>query len=150
MKTLVILGTARGESNTLRAVEKLCPFSDYELIDLRALRVGQYEYDHSVNRDDDFHSIALKMQQADNIVFATPVYWYAMSGLLKILFDRFSELLSTYKPIGRSLKGKKTYLISTGSDPELPPGFEIPFKLTSEYFEMEFVKSYYQAASTIA
>lgn len=66
-----------------------------------------------------------------------------MSGTLKVFFDRLTELLSTHKPIGKSLKGKKTYLISTGTDPVLPVGFEIPFKMTSEYFEMTFENTYY-------
>jgi hypothetical protein len=55
------------------------------------------------------------------------------------------DLLSTHKPIGKSLKGKSTFLISTGTDPELPEGFEIPFKLTSEYFEMRYQKAFYLA-----
>lgn len=143
MKNIVILGTAREGSNTLKAIKELCPFDEYEIIDLRLFNISLYSYDRTLNLNDDFHSIALKMQIADNIIFATPVYWYSMSSNLKIFFDRLTDLLSTYKPIGKSLKGKKTYLISTGTDSELPEGFETPFRLTSVYFDMEFVKSFY-------
>jgi multimeric flavodoxin WrbA len=89
------------------------------------------------------------MGDAETIIFATPVYWYAMSGLMKVFFDRFTELLSTHKPLGKALKGKKIYLISTGSESELPPGFETPFKLTSEYFEMNYIKGVLSANQAI-
>jgi hypothetical protein len=41
-KTIVILGTARRDSNSLAAVEELCPYSSYELIDLRKLKIALY------------------------------------------------------------------------------------------------------------
>lgn len=67
-----------------------------------------------------------------------------MSFRLKNFFDRLSDLLSTYKPIGKALKGKRTILISTGSDAQLPEGFEVPFRLTSDYFGMIFERSFYK------
>ena len=142
---LVILGSARTDSDTLKAVKKLCPVTDYNLVDLCEKRVGHYSYDHSRNDGDDFLAIVQQMQTAETIIFATPVYWYAMSGIMKVFFDRLTELLSTYKAIGKSLKGKRVYLISSGSDPELPPGFETPFKLTCEYFQMNYVGALYRS-----
>jgi multimeric flavodoxin WrbA len=143
MKTIVILGTAREESNTLSAIKEICPFDDYELIDLRTLQIDSYSYTGPTGTDD-FLMVAEKMKIAENIIFATPVYWYAMSFTLKNFFDRLTDLLSTYKSIGKALKGKRTYLISTGSDTELPDGFEVPFRLTSNYFEMIYVRAFYR------
>lgn len=140
-KVLVILGTARDESNTLKAIRAHLPFKDYELIELHKMDIGLYEY---ANRNtDDFLDIALKMSVADTIVFATPVYWYAMSGVLKVFFDRLTELITTSKDVGRALKGKEVYLLATGSEEELPEGFEVPFKKTSEYFDMHYMRAYY-------
>lgn len=141
MKTLIIHGAAPGHHKTFDAVGKLSPFKDFELVDLLNFKIHPYNYDQSKNSHDDFKTIVKKMLEAENIIFATPVYWYAMSGTLKNFFDRFSDLLRT--PEGRALKGKKTYLIATGSDPELPPGFETPFRLTSEYFEMDYQRAFY-------
>lgn len=45
--------------------------------------------------------------------------------------------------MGRALAGKRVFLISTGTDPELPKGFEVPFKRTSEYFSMEYMSALY-------
>lgn len=144
MKNLVILGTARDDSNTKKAVEKLCPFKDYELIELHQLQIQPYTYNSTNDLDDDFLAIAMKMQNADHIIFATPVYWYSMSAQLKVFFDRLTDLLYQHKAIGRSLKGKKVYLIVSGADAELPEGFEVPFRRTAEYFEMKFQKSFYE------
>jgi multimeric flavodoxin WrbA len=142
-KTLVILGTNRDESNTLKALKENLPFADYQLVELHKFKLQHYTYDRNNKPNDDFLSIASKMTEVENIVFATPVYWYAMSGVMKIFFDRLSELISTSKPLGRALSGKSVYLFSTGSELEMPDGFEVPFKRTSEYFEMKYVKSIY-------
>ncbi len=83
------------------------------------------------------------MTEHETIVFATPVYWYAMSGTMKIFFDRLTELTTKEKHLGHALAGKRTFLIASGTDPELPAGFEVPFRRTSSYFEMEFIKAFY-------
>ena len=144
MKTIVISGSARAESNTRKAIAALCPFPDYELIDLLEYKIEHYHYASAKADQDDFYAIATKMRMADHIVFATPVYWYSMSGRLKVFFDRLTDLLYAHKEIGKALHGKKTYLIACGTDPALPPGFDVPFRMTSEYFGMIFAKSLYQ------
>lgn len=148
-KTLILLGTARGDSNTERAVRNFFGPDEAEWIDLRRHRLAPYDYDHTVNAEDDFLAIANKMRDADRIVFATPVYWYAMSAQLKILFDRLTELLTTHKPIGKALRGKSVLLVATGSDSALPEGFEIPFQKTAEYFEMEYQGAHYLSAAAL-
>ena len=142
-KTLLILGTNRDDSNTLKAMKDHLPFAEYELIELHKLKLQHYTYDRDKKADDDLLLVASKMTEVKNIVFATPVYWYAMSGIMKIFFDRLSGLISTSKPLGRALSGKSVYLFSTGSDLKMPDGFEVPFKRTSEYFEMIYVRSIY-------
>ena len=42
--------------------------------------------------DDDAISIAKKMHDADIICFASPIYYYEMSGLMKTLLDRCNSL----------------------------------------------------------
>ena len=43
---------------------------------------------------DDSNEIVDKMQQADVIAFATPIYYYEMSGQLKTLLDRANALFA--------------------------------------------------------
>lgn len=143
-KVLVILGSSRKESNTHKAVRNLIPFSKYDLVDLNEKKLCYYAYDSTKMEGDDFPGIAQQMLDNDIIVFASPVYWYAMSGQMKVFFDRLTQLTDEYKSIGKGLKGKKTYLIVAGGKTGLPEGFEIPFRFTSEYFDMEFVQTFYQ------
>lgn len=62
-------------------------------------------------RKDDMQQIYNAMLQADVIVFASPVYFYSWTALMKTVIDR------TFA-IEKSLMHKKFYLISTGAAPE--------------------------------
>lgn len=140
---IAILGSARTDGNTKAALTELSPFSIYDVIDLSKLNIKHYQYEHHQLMGDDFLPVIERLVHAQHLIFATPVYWYAMSGFMKVFFDRMTELLTTSKPLGRAMKGKSCYLISCGTGAELPPGFDVPFRLTAKYFEMEFVSSQY-------
>lgn len=140
-KVVVILGTTRDDSNTLQKLRENLPFKKFELIELHKLKIEHFNYDQPA--PDDFLAVAEKMTQATVIVFATPVYWYAMSGHLKVFFDRLTDLTAESKLMGRALTGKRVFLFATGTDPSLPPGFEVPFQKTSEYFGMHYERAYY-------
>lgn len=61
---------------------------------------------------DSMNSIYDEIQQADTIVFATPIYYYAISGQLKTFIDRLNPLFS------RETKFKEVYLLSAAADPD--------------------------------
>ncbi len=142
LDTLIILGTSRNDSNTLKALQSQFDLKNAELVELHQLKIEPYTYDLQ-KPEDDFLKIANKMKSTDHILFATPVYWYSMSGTLKVFFDRLTDLITTYKPIGKALAGRSVSVFCTGSDSKLPIGFEEPFKLTSEYFDMRYMGSTY-------
>ncbi len=60
--------------------------------------------------NDDANSITAKMKDADVIVWATPVYYYEMSGQMKTLIDRANSLFATGKNF------TETYVITTSAD----------------------------------
>ncbi len=60
--------------------------------------------------NDDANEITLKMKDADVIVWATPVYYYEMSGQMKTLIDRANSLFATGKNF------TETYVITTSAD----------------------------------
>ena len=136
MPPLVILGSARPDGETKRAAEIAFP-QNANLIILFHHHIGGYDYAHA-NDGDDFRSVVEAMLSNDRIVFATPVYWYAMSAPLKIFFDRLTDLVETAKQSGRALQGKKIWVIASGTEAALPEGFEVPFRRTAEYFAMEY------------
>ncbi|CAN5279669.1 flavodoxin family protein [soil metagenome] len=143
-RSLVILSSSRKDSNTKILVQKLFNgLENIEFLDLLDYKINHYHYQGKYAKSDQFLKVIEKVLYFDAIIFATPVYWYAMSGLLKVFFDRLTDIVTIQKPLGSKMKGKNIFLISVGTDPELPPGFEIPFQFTANYFEMNFIDSYY-------
>lgn len=60
--------------------------------------------------DDDANAVTEKIKNADVVVWATPVYYYEMSGQMKTMIDRANPLfVSDYK-------FKEVYLITTSAD----------------------------------
>ena len=142
MNSLVIFGSARSEGNTKKALEAVLGERNVEVVNLLDKQVAYYSYERP-QEDDDFLDIAQKIVGSDIIIFATPVYWYSMSAQMKTLFDRLTDLISLRKDLGRSLKGKTCYLVSTGTDEILPTGYEEVFERTAQYFDMQFGGSFY-------
>ena len=92
------------------------------------------------NQTDDFLPIIQSIiAEYDVLFFATPVYWYAMSGLLKTFMDRLTDCVTTEKSIGRNLKGKYLASLSCGSDAEEVVGFHTPFELSAAYLDMQYI-----------
>lgn len=143
MSTLIILGSARKDSHTRTMLSTVFGSTPHELIDLLDYEISTFDYGGSYPDDDQFPELVEKMLECNTIVFATPVYWYAMSGMMKTFFDRFTDLVTFQKEKGRSLKGKRTFLFSVGASSEPPMGFEVPFEETSKYLEMNYVEGIY-------
>ena len=67
---------------------------------------------HKCVINDDALSIADKICNSDVIVWATPIYYYEMSGQMKTLIDRCNSLYS------RDYKFKEVYLLMTAAEDE--------------------------------
>lgn len=142
-RPIVILGSARRESDTKKLVRVLFPDNSVQMLDLLDYAICPYSYSGEYPAADQFLQVMEEVFPHKQVIFATPVYWYAMSGLMKTFFDRLTDLVTVQKSIGRQLAGKETSLLAVGSDKELPPGFILPFELTSGYFDMTFKACYY-------
>lgn len=51
-----------------------------------------YKADKACVFDDDFNELAVLIEEADVLVFATPLYWYTFPGQLKSAIDRMISL----------------------------------------------------------
>ena len=142
---LVILASARKQSDTRNFLDRVLTNKEHKLIDLLDFQISPYSYSNNYPDEDEFLKVMAELLKHQVIVFATPVYWYAMSGLMKTFFDRFTDMVTTKKLLGRQLQGKSTFLLAVGADEELPNGFEVPFKLTSDYLAMTYVDSIYHS-----
>lgn len=139
-KPCVIIGSARSDGQTREAVKLAFPGESVNAVIL-ADKFIRHQGSGLLGGEDDFLSVIHEMHLTSTIVFATPVYWYAMAARLKVLYDRFYDL--TGSSSGRKLAGKDVWLIATGAEPGMPDGFEIPFRKTADYFSMQYKGSFY-------
>lgn len=140
---LIVYASARKESDTKKFVELLFSDVEYDFIDLLDHSIDHYNYKNNYTADDSFLEIINTVLCHKVIVFATPVYWYSMSGQLKIFFDRFTDLVTVHKSLGRQLKNKYIFLLAVGAEKDLPIGFEVPFQSTCNYLDMFYGGSIY-------
>lgn len=136
-KFIVILGSSRNDGDTHKLYTKVFKGIEHEFINLNFLNIGYFNYDFNYKPDDQFISLAEQLTEFPNIVLATPVYWYTMSSQMKTFFDRLSDLITIRKDIGRKLKGKRVFVLSTYGA-TMPIGFEETFRQTCIYLEMEY------------
>ena len=138
MAVLAILGSSRSNGNTRVFLDRVLQGREARLLDLCDFDLSHYDYDMPMDRDD-FPQIAEQLQNYSTLLFATPVYWYSMSSRMKVLFDRLTDLLDRQI----SLEGKNVFLLATGTKPELPEGFEVPFRDTAAYLGMHYQGAVY-------
>ena len=137
-KTIIILGSARSDGNTKQVVNYLLEKNpSFGYIDLNQKNIHYFDYDHS-NLADDFIPIVEEMLQYDRIIFASPVYWYSMSAIMKTFFDRITDLLKARHDLGVQLKGKTMASISCSGHDDLDDSFWKPIALSAEYLHMSY------------
>lgn len=139
MNKVIIVGSSRNDGDTSALVSQLRKLSGWDIIDLNDYNISYYDYDH-LNRQDDFLPLMNALiDKYDTLIFATPVYWYAMSGIMKVFFDRISDLLTIEKPLGRKLRGKRMAVISSSDGNNLGDSFWLPFMASAEYLGMTYL-----------
>ena len=140
-KTVIIVGSSRKNGNTTAVAEAIAQQYDFSIVNLGDYNFSYYDYE-SLNITDDFLPLMKEIiQKYDTLIFATPIYWYSMSGVMKVFFDRFSDLIRIEKDWGRKLRDKKMAVISNSHDFEkdLDYNFYIPFVKSAEYLGMQYL-----------
>ena len=139
MKKVIIVGTSRDDGDTVKLINKIVKQSNWDLINLNDFNFSYYDYENK-NRNDDYLTLMKKIiEKYDTLIFATPVYWYSMSGIMKVFFDRITDLLTIEKELGRKLRGKKMAVVSSSTGDNLNEHFWLPFSKTAEYLGMKYL-----------
>ena len=139
MKKVVIVGSSRNDGDTFKLVNELIKQSEWDLINLNDYSFSYYDYNHE-NRNDDYLGLMKQIiNKYDTLIFATPVYWYSMSGIMKVFFDRITDLLEIEKDLGRKLRGKNMAAISCSIGNNLGDSFWLPFLETAKYLGMNYI-----------
>jgi multimeric flavodoxin WrbA len=138
-KAIIIFGSSNSKGETYKMVEFVNNKTNFPIINLKTKNIGEFDYEFKNSKDDFLPLMEEIVTNYKLIIFATPVYWYNMSGILKTFFDRFSDCLKTRKDLGRKLKNMEMAVISCGYDKELKTGFHMPFKESANYLGMNYI-----------
>jgi multimeric flavodoxin WrbA len=139
MKKVVIVGSSRNDGDTAKLTKQLIEKSEWDLLNLTDYEFSYFDYKHK-NRNDDYLNLMQQIvEKYETLIFATPVYWYSMSGIMKVFFDRLTDLLTIEKELGRKLRGKKIAVISCSTGENLGENFWLPFSESAKYLGMEYI-----------
>ncbi len=138
-KITTIFSSSRSDGNSNATLKALTEniVAEHNIIDLNLSDITYFDYEMA-NQDDDFVDIINEIIESDITILCSPIYWYSMSAQMKTFFDRFSDLITFRKDLGRKLKGKKFFLVSCGYSQSPPEYFELPFIDTCNYFEIDY------------
>jgi len=100
---------AKGAADAGHAVERL-NLRDIKLEFCKGCLVCQKEGAHDCIIKDGVEPLLPKIQESEVIVFATPIYFYAMAGQLKTFIDRLNPLFP------REYNFKDVYLLASAAD----------------------------------
>jgi multimeric flavodoxin WrbA len=128
MEVVVLFGSPRRKGNTIELVSamterfragghhvRILYLNDMHIRPCQGCRACMEEGVCKIN--DDMKDVRKYILEADLIVYATPVYWFTVSGQLKIAMDRSLAFLD--KEHKSRIRGKKAVTIMTsGSDDE--------------------------------
>jgi len=137
-KTILIMGSSNSKGDTYLICKSIVDELKCKFQDLNELVIMPYDYEHE-NRDDDFLGFMKHVLKSyDTIILATPVYWYSMSGTMKNYLDRYTDLLTIKKDMGRQLAGKSLVAVSVSKNDDCPEEFPMPFHRSADYLRMNW------------
>ncbi|MFK8165580.1 MAG: flavodoxin family protein [Lewinella sp.] len=136
---LILQSSARPKGNTYKVSRHLAEVLEADHLDLLSYKIYPFNYEQVYPADDDFFQLVeAQILPRQQIIFASPVYWYSMSGPMKIFFDRLSDLLKSRKELGRQLREKRMSVLSVGNDDVVNDSFFDAFRLSAEYLGMTY------------
>lgn len=137
--TIALFASSRRNGNTGSLMDEVADGLSIEVVDLAEKNISAYDYEHR-NRGDDFEGLVEHVLNHEQIIFASPVYWYSVSPPMKVFLDRISDLLDVPDLLewGRQLRTKRTYVLCTSVYDEVPAPFIGAFRETFKYLGMQF------------
>ncbi len=143
MSIVVINGGSRPNGNTRILTDHVVKDLQVETIELENYRIEPIVDERHAPEgfqevDDDYRALMDRVMQHDILIFATPIYWYTMSGTMKKFFDRWSQTMREpeYEDFRERMAKKKAYVIAVGGDSPYIKGLPL---LQQFHFLFDFV-----------
>ncbi|MEG9295606.1 flavodoxin family protein [Mangrovibacillus sp. Mu-81] len=146
MKVLALLGSTRKDGNSEYLAKKIIEGTDHTIVsladmDIRPIVDMRHSEEGFSPVEDDYEELVQLIQDHDILLFATPLYWYGMSGPMKNFFDRWSQYLRDERfNLKEELTRKKAYVVITGGTSARIKGLPLvqQFNYIFEFVNMEF------------
>ncbi|WP_339148869.1 MULTISPECIES: flavodoxin family protein [unclassified Sutcliffiella] len=147
MSIAVIYGGTREQGNTETLTKHAIQGIEVEEIYLKnhnILPIIDMRHDAQgfQNRTDDYNAIMERILDHDTLIFATPIYWYSMSGTMKNFIDRWSHSMrdAKFPDFKKRMSTKGAYVIAVGGDFPAIKGLPMiqQFKYIFEFMGVEF------------
>ncbi|MFD1426935.1 flavodoxin family protein [Kroppenstedtia sanguinis] len=122
MNILTILGSSRKDGNTEQLANQVTaglPTTFLRLKESQILPIDDLRHEPGGFQkvDDDYAPYVEQLAHHEVIVFATPLYWYGMSGRMKNFVDRWSQSLrDPDRSLRDAVQGKPAVVVVTGGD----------------------------------
>ncbi|MEK4628587.1 flavodoxin family protein [Solibacillus sp. FSL R7-0682] len=147
MKITVFIGSSRKDGNSELLANLVVQGIEHEKVYLKDLHILPIEdLRHTKNGfqvfNDDYDQLIEMLEKSDVVIFATPIYWYSMSGLMKNMIDRFSQAIrdERYPTFKEHLKTIQTIVVAVGGDEPRIKGLPLiqQFQYTFDFLNMPF------------
>jgi len=137
--TKIVFASSRRRGNTGQLADLIAEKLSVELVDLGSKNISEFDYAH-LNRADDFEPLMASLLDCENLIFASPIYWYSVAPRMKIFLDRISDYLDVPDLLaeGRRLRGKTGYIVCTSNNSIASDVFINAFTATFDYLGMNF------------
>jgi multimeric flavodoxin WrbA len=136
---IALFASSRRHGNTGQLMDRVASELQIEVVDLAKKNISAFDYEHR-NRQDDFEPLIDHVLEFEQIIVASPVYWYSVCPPMKVFLDRISDLLELPDLLakGRRLRGKDVYVLCTSIEDEPTPLFVNAWRETCTYLGMNY------------
>ncbi|WP_096438728.1 flavodoxin family protein [Alteribacter populi] len=121
MSIVVINGGSRKKGNTRVLTERAVRGLEANTINLadyiiKPVEDGRHSPEGFPDVKDDYREVINRMMHHDILVFATPIYWFSMTGTMKNFIDRWSQTMREpeYRNFRERMALKKAFVIAVG------------------------------------
>ncbi|MCS7193116.1 MAG: flavodoxin family protein [Armatimonadetes bacterium] len=154
MKVLGIMGSSRRDGNTNDLLDVALKGAADAGAQVEKIILADYQINHIADcklcrqrgkciNEDDLPIVIDKLLEADVHIWASPVYWYTVSGLVKVLLDRFSCYIYWHTELNflERMKGKGGAIIAVQEEQGLERAQHLIgcLQLSFEFLKQEFL-----------
>ena len=151
MKIVAFIGSPRKGGNTDRLVDEILAgaaeaghqvekiyLSDYALTPIDP--VYGDETDWTDSRQGVADELIDKMVEADGVILGSPVYWFSISGLMKLFIDRWALYQHGEQRLMDLTPGKKMVVVLAMADakPEYVEAVMAPLRYAAKWLKMQW------------